>query len=105
MVYEPVCGTDDLTYMSRCDLERTACLVNDSTIQVAYSSECQSAVPLTGNITYVNIQCKHVELAHNCWLKENAIPRGVTRVCGARGKNKLAPLIFLFTYFCQKADP
>ncbi|XP_072027445.1 agrin-like isoform X2 [Amphiura filiformis] len=48
-VYEPVCGTDGMTYdFSRCDLERTSCLLQDDTLQVAYNGECIRSGPLKG---------------------------------------------------------
>ena len=50
-VYEPVCGTDELTYMSRCDLERTACLKMDETLQVAYNQECVGVAQQKGRFS------------------------------------------------------
>ena len=40
-----------------------------------------------------------------CW-KYAPMIRGIAMVCGAQGKEQIwCPLIFLFTYFCQKVDP
>ena len=48
MVYEPVCGTNNYTYMSTCDLMRTACLTRDDTLQLVYNGECAGVTNLRG---------------------------------------------------------
>ena len=36
----PVCGTDEFTYPSECELRRTACIRGTARLETAYEGEC-----------------------------------------------------------------
>ena len=41
-VYNPICGNNNQTYNSECELYRTACLENDSELELDYYGTCTS---------------------------------------------------------------
>ncbi|KAK8403329.1 hypothetical protein O3P69_000449 [Scylla paramamosain] len=84
----PVCGTDGLTYASRCHLERHACASSNANITLSHTGPCQIPVdPCEGVQCRAGAECRAGEDGqHGCRCISHC-PQNDSRrtVCGSDG--------------------